>query len=489
MIAPAILPAQRYYSKAIDLDDHGRERIKKFIATDSLIYASTGQRCEDNDCTSLVKMDLEGNVIDFRLFPWLDGGDQEYILLDEATVVISGHKGWFENAGYCVQICNLELDSLKMGLFTTADSVKLMANKSIIKYAGEFVITGFTRPLDDINWPTDLFWLNADLSLDSTVRLHLGNQATSFNEAVIDSNGLLNILYEYDSSDDTGFHRGIIRFNSEKEIVGIWETPFQNTTTIIENMVLLNNGNFVIMEQDDVNDYMLMFMSYNGDFLMSAILESTGYDSKTPIEIRVARNGDILGCGVYQSTQTDTFGCCIYTGYIFRMSPDGTLLWERIIIDYDSTGQYMDGTFTDIRELPNGDLLLGGDIEALHLPEHDSDMWLVRTDSMGCLKPGCGEIQVVTGVREVPDDVPNINELMYIYPNPASAELHINVGNNFQYGQVNFQIWNMHGALQLTDTLSEGINTLNISSMPPGLYCISFALPDRTVLIDRFIKN
>jgi hypothetical protein len=303
----------------------------------------------------------------------------------------------------------------------------------------------------------------------------------------VDGNGLLNILFQFDTSADIGFHRGIIRFNAEKEIVSVWEAPFQHTTTIVENMVLLRNGNFVIMEQDNPFTYQLMFLSYNGDHIVTKELPTNQFEQKVVIELRVARNGDIIGCGVYQSTQTDTFGCCIYTGYIFRMSQDGELLWERIIIDYDSTGRYKDGTFTDIHELPNGDLILGGDIEALHLPQHDSDMWLVRTDSMGCLKPGCGEIQVVTGTKEV-TGVGNFSALFKLYPNPVTDQISFSIPEELLQRATQFEIRDIYGQLRMQGSIDPFSLAADVSGLMSGVYTITFLSRGKILAIEKFVK-
>jgi hypothetical protein len=254
LIGPAqISSAQPYFSKAIDLENHGRERIKKFVIVDTLIFASTGQRCDVADCTSLVKMDLQGNIIDFRLFPWLDGGDQEYIVYEHEHIVISGHGGFFQEARNYMQLCNLQLDSTDAQIYSIPDSITRLTNKSIVQFGKYYVLMGFVRPLNDLvnNWPGQLIWVDtATLELDTIMIVELENESTSFSEGIVTNDGYLNVLHRRNDQASTGRHRGIIRFNTEKEIVSVWEAPFQHTTTIVENMVLLRNGNFVIMEQD-----------------------------------------------------------------------------------------------------------------------------------------------------------------------------------------------------------------------------------------------
>lgn len=108
------------------------------------------------------------------------------------------------------------------------------------------------------------------------------------------------------------------------------------------------------------------------------------YGKKTLRHLGQAVNGDILGCGeIAWPWDPEDGEERYYGGFVFRMdSKTGEMLWERPIIGYDRFGNFAGKTFSDIEELPNGDLLMCGGwriYDSNDLISYDS--WLVRTDS------------------------------------------------------------------------------------------------------------
>jgi hypothetical protein len=364
------------------------------------------------------------------------------------------------------------------------DSVFVLANKSIVAYGEYYVVMGFTT-LDINPSPSHLFWLNkTDLSVDTIVEIKLGDVYTSLIEASIDASGLLNIHFVYLNQSEIGSHRGLLRYNHNKELVSIVQAPFQNTSGIRENHLILSNGNLVIMEQD-ITDYELVFLSPEGDYITTTQIQSTIYEAKPVSQIILAKNGDIIGCGQSLATRTDTFDFYIATGFVFRMSQSGELLWDRKIVEFDSTGNPKLAAFHDVMELPNGDIILGGGIEDFSIPGN-KDMWLVRTDSMRCLTPDCAEIQVITGTSGLDDKTANTQ--FTAYPNPATDILYIRLEEKYSSKRIDFEIRNVQGVLQHSGRYFDAMSGIDLGGWSPGLYIISLISQDGVFATNRFVK-
>lgn len=103
--------------------------------------------------------------------------------------------------------------------------------------------------------------------------------------------------------------------------------------------------------------------------------------------LELLANGDILGMGWKGMIIEGLSG---RTGWVFRLRPDGELLWERRIAYPNITDQpYLE--FYDAVAPPNGDLLLAG---VRDLDEDKFGSWLVKLGADGCYDPDdCGGVQ------------------------------------------------------------------------------------------------
>ncbi len=112
------------------------------------------------------------------------------------------------------------------------------------------------------------------------------------------------------------------------------------------------------------------------------------------------KNGDIVGVGTISSV-VDELG---ESGFIFRVDPDGNLIWKRAIrinkgMDLILPPEFpFQSNLEDIVELPNGDLVATGFVNkyvGYDQPDgpYNYDIWIVRTNEDGCLWPECSFIQ------------------------------------------------------------------------------------------------
>lgn len=162
----------------------------------------------------------------------------------------------------------------------------------------------------------------------------------------------------------------------------------------------------------------LMAMKPDGSVKWECLLDSTiGWNLYSIRNIIVAGNGDIVGTGIISSV-VDGLG---ESGFIFRVNPNGQLNWKRAFRvnqgfnpEFLLIYPYFTG-LEDITELPNGDLIAVGYVQkyvgnTLSDGPYNFDIWIVRTNSEGCMWEDCPYIQdIVTKDNYIPFVTP-LNE-------------------------------------------------------------------------------
>jgi hypothetical protein len=187
----------------------------------------------------------------------------------------------------------------------------------------------------------------------------------------------------------------------------------------------------------------------------------------------VTKNGDFVGVGTTTDNSFNNSKNTKYAAWIYRISSNGKLKWEKVFVDERKQPKISFGTieFYDISETSDGGFIITGNIEdtsKTSIIGVANYTWVVKLDSSGCLKPNCGYEQLVANK--------DINELILpiktsIYPNPVEKELF------FKMEDVIFQ----NGELSLFDLQGKKINqfalnpkqenyNFDLSNQPNGIY-------------------
>jgi hypothetical protein len=170
--------------------------------------------------------------------------------------------------------------------------------------------------------------------------------------------------------------------------------------------------------------------------------------------------------------------------YAFKFSPQGDSLWFR---------QYFNGTdfFSDQAVLESliftqdGGMLFGGYfLDRNGLGAHT---WLVKTDSFGCLVPGCQNI----GLREASAGKPTNFK---VYPNPAGARVTV-TWNWFEAGltaPLKFKILSPQGQLlnnYRVENYQNNQQVLNLEALAAGTYLLEISTQEKILDVQRLVKK
>jgi hypothetical protein len=175
-----------------------------------------------------------------------------------------------------------------------------------------------------------------------------------------------------------------------------------------------------------------------------------------------------IACGVgadFNYTDTIENG---EQGYITKTSRDGDSLWVRHYVIRNQ--QYHWHNFMDIEATNDGGYILCGRsaIDGPVFPDEQftAMAWVVKTDSMGCVVPGCH----LVGVEEKTKQRPKV----MVYPNPAHDYLAVFVPASTSNQALQVQLINLAGKVVLEDqfTQSDATYLLELKNISSGLYVL-----------------
>ena len=263
----------------------------------------------------------------------------------------------------------------------------------------------------------------------------------------------------------------------------LWQTifPSESSWGIIDNQVgIAENsiGEIAIAHEND-SKVQVSKLDSDGNILWTQTFDHNGEaeayrdDFKYIRNLEFTANGDIIGAGndrLYEPVVG-------FVGWMFRISAEGELLWERrythYVSEYDQGDSRERGALSALVELNNGDLLAVGDNNDTLLFEgqiyNDFDAWVLRVDEDGCLFPDCADDddQLYTGVISIPDA--QLSFAYQLFPNPTSNQLQLKLGVTCR--DCSFQIHSSTGqTLQHIKSISELQYSIDCSSWTPGWY-------------------
>lgn len=201
-----------------------------------------------------------------------------------------------------------------------------------------------------------------------------------------------------------------------------------------------------------------------------------------------AANGDIIAAGSVVLDDLD-LGT---GGWVFRMSPQGELRWQRYLADarFPLNQHY----FTDVVEAPDGGIVLTGLFQD-SFPNYEPyinnpNIWLVKLDSTGCLEPDCGLFQIMgttVVATEQAVELPKTATL-HLFPNPAAGFFQLRwLEDGPNPYPLAVEIFNTSGQRIQQETLTASPAIIDCAQWPPGMYLVRARSREGKVLLGKVV--
>lgn len=293
---------------------------------------------------------------------------------------------------------------------------------------GGFVICGETT-VDGIQ--SDAFLIKTDAQGNEVWTMTYGGPFSDFSVAV-------------DNRSSGGFYiggeRGLAATNTDLCVTAVDETgdlvweqvwgsefdePNAHLTTAADGNILVASGwgyadNFVSRR------YLAKLDALDGSFIWQQEFGAIEQSSTLFVVQEVRTLGDLIAAG------GQTLPGNQFYGLLLRTTADGDSLWMRSYQYYDSLVSNGRGIFRDVVPTPDGGFIACGTALPVSVADtllYTQDVWVVKTDSMGCIEPGC---HLVTGVET---QFTNLKDVLRVWPNPVvsggSIQLELHLPEDF----------------------------------------------------------
>lgn len=494
--------SQNYFSIQTDFFGGFSDRTQKLIPISEGIITMNSHLCLDDsgnslgDCGSYVLYDYSGNILVKKLLPFIDVQNHS-IQYDHINheVIIAGHNqpNSPKNNIYHLYKCNLNGDSL----FHQTYEIEEAINKEVFVnglhfYNNQYIIIGQGKYGEDTfeDARSTTMWINEDGTLDTTIIFDI--YQFNSHQAVIDKNGHLTIMYSaFDSVIPSWKKRvGFKKFNEAKEVVWEWLSPFTFEDGRYPVFDITEDNAIAFVFQPDVNEFddesAVGLLSEDGELLWQYEFVTGPYKRIRIDKLVVTENDDILGVGTMRDiTEESPDGTLYDTGYAFRLSNTGELLWMRRFRDFNDLDLLKWGSLHAIAEAENGDLIMGGmQRENIWDNTAPKDAWLIITDENGCIEPDCDDL-IILDNRELFFS----KEEIQLVQNPVGNQLTVNV--DLVISEVlNYQIFDAMGRDLNKGVLSQqhGLQAIEVANLPSGLFYL-YVFSEEKRRTFKFIKN
>lgn len=187
-------------------------------------------------------------------------------------------------------------------------------------------------------------------------------------------------------------------------------------------------------------------------------------------------DGGYAACGARLFSDQTTGDC-----WMVKMDAQGDSLWARSFSFADN--DTLSTAFYNILQTRNNGYILEGFAAP---PGSHGSPWVIITDSMGCLIPGCDTLTAIDIKASLDDKVG-----LAVYPNPAGNMAYILIKTDNEEPDLSFKIYTATGQLIATQThaTTDVTYLVNTSNFAKGVYLVDVMSGGKMVAERKLVKE
>lgn len=207
----------------------------------------------------------------------------------------------------------------------------------------------------------------------------------------------------------------------------------------------------------------------------------TIYGRETPSTALMRTVPDNTGGYIAVGTQFDSINPTV--GWMTKLNAQGEMQWQRFFLPFPSLQDHQWGYLEHVAVTELGNIVAAGRGEN-HTSslDHAQYAWIIKTDSMGCLVPGCA-----VSLREL------TTQPVYLkaYPNPVSEVLNVLVKSEQPLYGAQFKLIDMVGRIQRQweGSYEELQYQIAVHDLPAGMYFLQLIKDGQLLASEKIIKQ
>ncbi|MCF8427702.1 MAG: T9SS type A sorting domain-containing protein [Bacteroidia bacterium] len=173
---------------------------------------------------------------------------------------------------------------------------------------------------------------------------------------------------------------------------------------------------------------------------------------------------------------SDTISNVKYNDYIqlCKLDTFGNIKWRRTFSQW-----YMSNRPYSLSAISDGFIICADGKDTTHSTGF-TDAWIIKTDTNGCIVPGC---HLLDGIIEVLDP----KNFVKIYPNPAHTQVNILFDDPKQTKIDYLELFDEKGTLALTQKVNLNNFTLNTANLTNGLYYLAAYFNENKRVVKKLV--
>jgi len=145
-------------------------------------------------------------------------------------------------------------------------------------------------------------------------------------------------------------------------------------------------------------------------------------------------------------------------GFLQKLSPNGDVIWEHQYSNWNRRVEF----FWNLSKAYDGGYFLGG-MSWISEDVHESRAWVVKTDSNGCIVPGCT-------TDFITEKEPH-KDLFLLSPNPTQDYVNIYMNDvEFYDRKYDLDLYDQQGRIVQHHVVQGRVTQVDLNSLPAGMY-------------------
>jgi hypothetical protein len=420
-------------------------------------------------CCMISKIDIHGEIVWFKHYPFRPSSNS--LLIEQDKIYISGHT---ENEDKQFVLYCLDMEGNVMWNREYGDPSKSETFPRLLLTSDKhFILYGAKEKSELEQGSLVLYLLKTNMVGDSLTEYTYGwEHGTALVRTIIEDEQK-NWVLSYGFCPPQVFcflnpQDGVLRISPSGEqqwkttFPKYWPATLSNVIQTAPNTLVANTDFDTITLDRDPSPPALYFLDTLGQ-----VKDRFVFMSQTEKEIHslapLPDGGLVGGRQSYFDSTHKSLG-----GWIFRMRADRKIAWERVYTDTAYEGRTVG--FQHIAPTSDGGYIAVGTIINRMTGVPESHNWLLKLDSAGCLKPSCGQINIITDTEEA---VFLKGKDIRVWPNPSDDFIHVRLPDGFVLQKdVHIHLVSNSGGTVGRFDVSQQETRLDIAHLPEGIYYV-----------------